>query len=59
MRKLLLILITLWQKIPAFNVEVVEVRPADESEISTSCHGPGGVQHDEPEETPEPEKGMQ
>ena len=40
-----------------FNVELVEVRPADESESKHGhAHGPGGVQHDEPEETPEPEK---
>ena len=33
-----------------FNVEVVEIRAADESEISHGhAHGPGGVQH-EPEE---------
>ncbi len=40
-----------------FNVEVIEVRAADESEILHGhAHGPGGVQHDEPVETPEPEK---
>ena len=36
-----------------FNVEVVEVRAADESEISHGhAHGPGGVQH-EPEQKKE------
>lgn len=40
-----------------FNVEVVEVRPADESEILHGhAHGPGGVEHDEPVETPNSEK---
>ena len=39
-----------------FNVEVVEVRPADESEILHGhAHGPGGVQHDEPKAKSEPE----
>ena len=40
-----------------FNVEVVDVRPADESEILHGhAHGPGGVQHDEPDVKSEPEQ---
>ena len=40
-----------------FSVEVVEVRPADESEILHGhAHGPGGVQHDEPDVKSEPEQ---
>ena len=34
-----------------FNVEVIDVRPAEESEIMHGhAHGPGGVQHEEPSE---------
>ena len=34
-----------------FNVEVVDVRPAEESEIVHGhAHGPGGVQHEQPSE---------
>ncbi len=40
-----------------FNVEVIEVRPANESEILHGhAHGPGGVEHDDPATNTEPGK---